>query len=110
MCNKGKNNADACAESVQRDLPRHKRPTTEAKETYYRGKRDLLQRQKRHTFHSFSGVDNVKVYFYYYFFVFDILFTASAAWTMSRNICSWTQMKEGTTTSCAMVLHEPVYM
>ena len=24
-----------------------KRPTTEAKETYYRGKRDLLKRQKR---------------------------------------------------------------
>ena len=24
-------------------------PTTEAKETYYRGKRDLLQRQKRPT-------------------------------------------------------------
>ena len=26
-----------------------KRPTTEAEETYYRGKRDLLQRQKRPT-------------------------------------------------------------
>jgi hypothetical protein len=26
-----------------------KRPTIEAKETYYRGKRDLLQRQKRPT-------------------------------------------------------------
>jgi len=31
-------------------LQRQKRPTTEAKETYYRGKRDLLQRQKRPTF------------------------------------------------------------
>jgi hypothetical protein len=30
-------------------LQRQKRPTTEAKETYYRGKRDLLQRQKRPT-------------------------------------------------------------
>ena len=26
-----------------------KRPTIEAKETYYRGKRDILERQKRHT-------------------------------------------------------------
>ena len=30
-------------------LYRQKRPTIEAKETYYRGKRDLLQRQKRPT-------------------------------------------------------------
>jgi hypothetical protein len=30
-------------------LQRQKRHTTEAKETYYRGKRDLLQRQKRPT-------------------------------------------------------------
>jgi hypothetical protein len=55
---------------------RPKRPTTEAKETYYRGKR-------------------------------DILLTASAAWTMSRYICSCTQMKEGKTTSCEIALHEP---
>ena len=34
----------------QRDLlQRQKRPTIEAKETYYRGKRDLLQKQKRPT-------------------------------------------------------------
>ena len=30
-------------------LQKQKRPTTEAKETYYRSKRDLLQKQKRHT-------------------------------------------------------------
>jgi phage-related tail protein len=66
VCNKGKNNADACAESVKRDLQRQNRDQLQAKETNYRGKRDLLQGQKRHTFDGFSGVDNVKVYLFVY--------------------------------------------
>jgi len=43
------NNAEK-RKSVKSDLlERQKRPTIEAKETYYRGKRDLLWRQKRPT-------------------------------------------------------------
>ena len=38
-----------CVDSDGLPLERQKRPTTEAKETYYRYKRDLLQRQKRPT-------------------------------------------------------------
>ena len=38
---------ETCYYRGKRDLlQRQKRPTTEAKETYYRDKRDLLQRQK----------------------------------------------------------------